>query len=122
MGFCELDRIGKQIIPDKGEHFLIGVHPHGLFHISLDFQILCVPGIFEGKKTGTKLFAQIVDSDFGINLLIFQFIELKNIGNQVGETARRIGNGFGILHAFFIRKIGLLKQCTIVLHHGQRGL
>ena len=54
------------------------------------------------------------------DLLIFQPIQLQNIGHHIRKTFDSIGHAFGVFQTFFFREIGRLQERAVVLHHRQR--
>ena len=69
-----------------------------------------------------ELLAEVKSGQTGVDLLVFQTIELEDIGHHIGQTSAGIGDGFGVFHALLLGQVGGLQQRCIVLHHGKRRL
>ena len=107
----ELDRVGDQIVPYKGEHFRVGGDAQILGKVGFDAQLLALPLVLKAQQTRAKLFAEVEGIVGRMDLLILQLAEPENIGDQIGKLYGGLGDFSGILHALF------LGQCR----HGQKG-
>ena len=117
----EFHSIGDQIVPHKTQQFRVGFDANIILYIRFDFQILSFPGIFKLQKALAKLLSQIKFLGLGKYLLIFQLVQLQNVGDQLGQLSCRFRNSFGIFVFFFFCDSGLLEHSSVIAHHRQRG-
>ena len=116
----ELHRIGEQIVPHQTQQFRIGSDSHIILNVGFDFQILFLPDILESQQVLAQLFPQFKLLGLGENLLIFQFVQFQNVGNQRSQPPGTVGDGPGILDAVLFGKSRLPEHGRVVAHHCQR--
>ena len=120
-GLGELDGVGKQVVPHQAQQLGVGVDQHALGNVGLDLQLLGLPGGLKAQQALAQLLAQVIGGGGRVDLLVFQLVQLQDVGDQVGQPAGGIGHGAGVLLPLFLRKPRLPQQRAVVLQHRQRG-
>ena len=77
----KLDGVGKEIVPYEGEQLRVALYIHTVFHVRLYFQILSFPGVFKPEQAFAVLLAQVEALLLRKDLLVFQLVELEDVGD-----------------------------------------
>lgn len=119
---CELDRVGKQVIPDEAEQLRVRADGHVVLDVGFDAQPLRLPDLLKAQQAGAQLLAEVEGRSVGEDLLVFQLVQLQNVGDEPGEPLHRAGDRLRVLHALLLRQRRVLQQRRVVADDGQRGL
>ena len=106
-------------VPHKIQQFRITFHGNTVFDLRLDLQILLFPCLFKAQKALAELLAQIKAFLYRVDLLIFQLVELEDVGNEVGKTSGGSGYCAGVVQPSLLRKLRLLQKRAVILDDGQ---
>ena len=72
----KFQRIGEQVVPDQGQQFIVRFYKDFLRDVGLNLDALRFPCALKAQKALGKLLAEIVPLHCGINLLVFQPVQL----------------------------------------------
>ena len=118
-GRCKFKCVGEKIVPHQRQQLRIGLDTYAVGDIRFDLNVRGFPYIFILQEVLTELLAQIEFGGLGIDLLVFQPVQLQNIGHHIGKPLGGIGYGFPVFDSFFLIQTRLLKQCAVIAHNGQ---
>ena len=92
----KFEGIGKQIVPNQGQKLRIGADQDLFVNLRLQLNVLLFPDGFKLQQALAELFAQVVFLCGGKDLLVFQFVQSENVGDQIRQTASSVRNGLCI--------------------------
>ena len=84
---CEFHGIGNEIVPYECQQLRIRTDPGVFRDLSFNMEVFLFPDILKLQKALTKLVSEVKFSRLGKNLLIFQLVQLENVGDERCELS-----------------------------------
>ena len=118
----ELDGVREQIGPDKAQKLLVARDLEIFVHIDLQIDIFLFEFLIKIQNACRDGLAQVERFACRADLLMFQTVDVQNVGDHPGEARGGVMHAVQILPALCLTQIPALQQLYIILNNGGRRL